>query len=213
MFELALAGFILILIITLFLQHEEVGNQQKIISELRKFKQSEHEVPHQDSIYQQKFQEMEKELTTKAYEDYQELLDQNIQNLQQEYHKSLTEAQMNFKDFLKKLEQETLNSQKDMSDQTGVKVNNILISFEQNLADFLSKAETQSLESINLELKAARQLIDSYKTQQFSIIDENIVAVLERAMSLVLKQKLSLKDEMDLVYEALEKAKLEKFFV
>ncbi len=77
----------------------------------------------------------------------------------------------------------------------------------------MAKAESQSLESISTELRSARDLIESYKSQQFALVDENIVAVLERTMALVLKQKLSLKDHMDLVYEALGKAKLEKFLV
>lgn len=85
--------------------------------------------------------------------------------------------------------------------------------FEQNLSSFLTQTEQKSVAAIELELKAARQLIDTYKAQQLSLVDENIIAMLETTLSLVLTKKLSLKDHVDLVYEALEKAKIEKFIV
>jgi hypothetical protein len=46
-----------------------------------------------------------------------------------------------------------------------------------------------------------------------NVIDENIMAMLEKTLSLVLAKNLDLKDQMDLVYESLEKAKAEKFVV
>jgi hypothetical protein len=91
------------------------------------------------------------------------------------------------------------------------RLNNFLENFESNMSQFFINAEQKSLESINLELKSARNLIDSYKAQQLAIVEENIVAILERTLSIVLKEKLNLKDQVDLVYEALEKAKKEKF--
>jgi hypothetical protein len=60
---------------------------------------------------------------------------------------------------------------------------------------------------------ANMRLIDTYKVQQMNVIDENIMAMLEKTLSLVLAKNLDLKDQMDLVYESLEKAKAEKFVV
>jgi hypothetical protein len=67
--------------------------------------------------------------------------------------------------------------------------------------------------AVDLELRSARQLIDTYKVQQMNVIDENIMAMLEKTLSLVLAKNLDLKDQMDFVYESLEKAKAEKFVV
>ena len=93
------------------------------------------------------------------------------------------------------------------------KVNEVFEKFETQLSDLLNKTQAKSFESIELELKSTRSLIDSYKTQQLTLIDENIIAMLERTLSLVLAKKLTLRDQIDLVYESLEKAKAEKFIV
>ncbi len=84
---------------------------------------------------------------------------------------------------------------------------------ESRLSEFLVQTEQNTTSAIELELKTTRQFIDTYKTRQLKLIDENIIAMMEQTLSLVLGKKLSLKDQLDLVYEALEKAKVEKFIV
>lgn len=91
--------------------------------------------------------------------------------------------------------------------------NELFEKFEENLSNYLTQTQSQSSRAIELELQAARSLIESYKSSQLRVIDENIVAILERTLSIILSKKLSLADQMDLLYKALEKAKAEKFFV
>lgn len=117
-----------------------------------------------------------------------------------------------YEQFLKELQSKSLKSQSDIEESIKNRISGLLFNLEQNLSGFLSSSEQKSIEAINLELKSARQLIDTYKNQQLQIIDENIVAVLERTLSLVMRNKLTLQDQLDLVYDALEKAKTEKFF-
>ncbi len=105
---------------------------------------------------------------------------------------------------------QSLNSQ---NETVKVQISQLFEKFEQSLSDFLIKTQQRSVESIDVELKATRQLIDTYKGEQLKLIDENIIAMLERTLSLVLTKKLTLKDHVDLVYESLEKAKIEKFIV
>jgi guanylate kinase len=105
------------------------------------------------------------------------------------------------------------DSQKQTEENMRTKINELLFKFEENLANFLATSEQKSFEAINLELKSARELIESYKVQQLAIIDENIVSVLEKTLDLVLTEKLSLRNQVDLVYDALYKAKVEKFLV
>ena len=108
----------------------------------------------------------------------------------------------------------TLNSTREKANQVLTqKTQTVFERFEQNLSDFLIQTQQKSTYTIDLEMQAARNLIDTYKRQQLNLIDEHIIAVLERTLSLVLAKKLSLEDQVDLVNEALEKAKAEKFII
>ncbi len=93
------------------------------------------------------------------------------------------------------------------------RINQLFDRVESRLSDFLVQTEQKTTSSIELELKSTRELLETYKNEQLKLIDENIIAMMEQTLSLVLGKKLSLKDQLDLVYEALEKAKVEKFIV
>ena len=83
--------------------------------------------------------------------------------------------------------------------------------FEENLSTYLTSTQQQSSKALDLEMQAARNLIETYKNNQLKLVDENILAILETTLSLVLAKKLSLQDQMELVFDSLEKAKAEKF--
>ncbi len=140
-------------------------------------------------------------------------LEKNFSQFQNLISASLTSSQQKHDQFLVNLEKQSLDWKNLIEQELKSKIENSLISFEQKIADFFAGAERNSEEAINLELKSARELIESYKAQQLKIVDENIVAVLERTLNIILKEKLTLKDQLDLVYEALEKAKVEKFLI
>lgn len=67
--------------------------------------------------------------------------------------------------------------------------------------------------AMDSELAGVRAMIEDYKKQQLSLVEENIIAMLEKTLSLVVGKKISLGDQIDLVYEALDKAKAEKFIM
>jgi len=114
-----------------------------------------------------------------------------------------------FKEYL-----EYLNATREKANQVLTqKTQTVFERFEQNLSDFLIQTQQKSTYTIDLEMQAARNLIDTYKRQQLNLIDEHIIAVLERTLSIVLAKKLSLEDQVDLINEALEKAKTEKFII
>lgn len=157
--------------------------------------------------------EQYKEKLSESIKQVDNKLDLTLEALQAQMTSNLNSLQEVHKKFVNNLEEMALNEQKNTQERINTKINEMLLNFEQNLTGFLSNSEQKSLEAINIEVRSARQLIDNYKAQQLAIIDENIVSVLERTLELVLKEKLTLKNQLDLVYEALEKAKVEKFFV
>jgi hypothetical protein len=152
------------------------------------------------------------------------VVNQDIQKKQAEFDQfmahltsvldSKTDASVNqFASFLENLKQQSQKSQAADWEGAKTRVNELFESFETKLADFLLQTEQKMMLSVDLELKSARQLIDTYKVQQMNIIDENIVSMLEKTLSMVLAKNLNLKDQMDLVYESLERAKTESFLV
>ncbi len=129
------------------------------------------------------------------------------------FKEELTQAEQEYLNYLKFLK-ESADTAKNAGDEAiRERVEGIFVKFEEKLTDFLTQTQERSVETIDLEIKAARQLLDTYKQQQLKVVDENIIAMLERTLALVLAKKLTLSDQVDLVYESLEKAKMEKFII
>lgn len=151
----------------------------------------------------------ERHKTLKVQEEFQKNLNESLNESKQ----AITAAQgqlLAFMQDLQKRSNEFEEAQKAAGEQ---RINQLFDRVEGRLSDFLIQTEQKTTSSIELELKSTRELIEAYKNEQLKLIDENIIAMMEQTLSLVLGKKLSLKDQLDLVYEALEKAKVEKFVV
>lgn len=126
---------------------------------------------------------------------------------------TITTAQANLLLFMQDLQKRSAEFEEASKKAGEARINQLFDRVENRLSDFLVQTAQKTTSSIELELKSTRQLIESYKNEQLKLIDENIIAMMEKTMSIVLAKKLSLKDQLELVYEALEKAKVEKFVV
>jgi len=147
--------------------------------------------------------------TNKASTEFQASLSEILNQMEQ----SITSSVEQHQQFLSGLQTKAESSRVEVEEQAKKRADQLFANFEERLSDFLIQTEQKSTTSIELELRSARQLIETYKTEQLKLIDENIVAVMEKTLSLVLNKKLSLKEQLDLIYEALEKAKAEKFII
>ncbi len=147
--------------------------------------------------------------TSKLEQEYSKKLTENVnQSLQ-----GVTAAQSQLIQFMADLQIRSQELEESSRASVEQRINQMFANLEERLSNFLISTEQKTTTSIELELKAARNLIDSYKSQQLKLIDENIIAMMEQTLSIVLTKKMSLKDQLDLIYEALEKAKVEKFIV
>lgn len=152
--------------------------------------------------------------------DYQDKLLQSIKTSEDLLSKEVTsaqkvlsEAEKEYLKFLDSLKVHTVQLEQQTQQLAINRMSQLFENFERRITDFLVKAQSSTSHSIELELRSARQLIETYKNQQLALIDENIVAMMEQTLAAVLGKKLSLKDQLDLVYEALEKAKIDKFII
>lgn len=145
--------------------------------------------------------------TSKFEQEYSQKLAEVLNQSQQ----TVTTAQDQLLQFMKDLQIRSEEFEEAQKSAGAQRINQLFDNIESKLADFLIQTEQKTVSSIELELKGARQLVDTYKDEQLRLIDENILAMMEQTLSIVLSKKLSLKDQLDLIYEALEKAKVEKF--
>jgi uncharacterized membrane protein len=148
-----------------------------------------------------------------GFKDYLTSLEGSVKSHIEQTNQKVALAEQNYEKFLQNLVDISQKTQLQSIEGAKIKVDKLFEDFEVKLADFLLQSEQKMMLAVDLELRSARQLIDTYKVQQMNVIDENIMAMLEKTLSLVLAKNLDLKDQMDLVYESLEKAKAEKFVV
>ncbi|HBQ50570.1 TPA: hypothetical protein DD690_01140 [Candidatus Daviesbacteria bacterium] len=147
--------------------------------------------------------------TSKLEEEYS----RQLQAVLNQSQRAITASQNQLLQFMQDLQKRSGEFEQASQSSGQERINQLFERLETKLSDFLIQTEQKTTSSIELELKAARQLLDTYKSEQLKLIDENIMAMMEQTLSLVLAKKLSLKDQLDLIYEALEKAKIEKFIV
>lgn len=147
--------------------------------------------------------------TQKMEEDFKKSLDSALNESKQ----AITGAQAQLLAFMQDLQKRSREFEEASKTSGEQRINQLFDRVENRLSEFLIQTEQKTTSSIELELKSARELVEAYKNEQLRLIDENIVAMMEQTLSLVLGKKLSLKDQLDLVYEALERAKVEKFIV
>ena len=147
--------------------------------------------------------------TSKMEDEYSKKLSEIINRSQS----SITASQTQLIQFMQDLQKRSSEFEEAGRQSVEQRINQMFGRLEEKLSDFLISTEQKTTQSIDLEVKAARNLIEGYKQQQLRLIDENIIAMMEQTLNLVLAKKLSLKDQVELVYEALGKAKIEKFVV
>lgn len=136
-----------------------------------------------------------------------------LQNLVQSSETSITLSQNQLVHFFEELQKRGTKFEETSKSATEQRIDQLFERLETRMSDFLIQTEQKTTASIDLELKATRELIETYKSQQLKLIDENIVAMMEQTINIVLGKKLSLQNQLELVYEALEKAKIEKFVI
>src|SRR3989344_3650082 len=110
----------------------------------------------------------------------------------QEIKSSLEKSTKEFENYLSFLKTESDAQKNNNAEMIKQQISQTFVKFEENLSQYLINTQQRSLQSIELELKATRGLIETYKQQQLKIINENIIAMLEKTLSLVLAKKMCL---------------------
>ena len=89
------------------------------------------------------------------------------------------------------------------------KANKVMEQSQKVLNSFGGELHEKVKQQIEDELAHTKTSIADYRRQRLKVLDENIVEILEKTMRLALGSKLTLSEQSDLIYKALEDAKKE----
>lgn len=148
--------------------------------------------------------ELTKEFQTHLASVEKALSDQLIRNTEHAeatYEEFINGAQNAIKEHVKA-------NEKMLSDKSNAMVEKT----SEMLGVFTKELEEKVKADIEKKMIEATNEIEQYKLTRIRVIDERIVDVLEEVLQIVLEKKLTLADQSDLVYKALEQAKREHAF-
>lgn len=83
---------------------------------------------------------------------------------------------------------------------------------ESLLTKFTASLEAKVKGDVEKELAATSAEIEQYKQNRMRVIDERIIDILEAVLQVALEKKMTLADQSELIYKALEDAKKEHAF-
>lgn len=149
----------------------------------------------------------------KYLEGYDREFEETLNQIYSHLNQRIGEIESKFASFVTELEENAKQNNQKIDASFATLIKEIGVKLEDNMKTFLEETQKKSVQQLQMELSSARQVIDTYKTTQMRLIDENILAVLERTLALVLNKNLPLQDQLDLISDAFDQAKKEKFFI
>jgi hypothetical protein len=121
-------------------------------------------------------------------------------------------AEQTYEEFIQGAEKAIKDHVKANEAMLSEKSNAMVAQTEEMLRQFTRDLEEKVKAEIEKKMGEATGEIEQYKLTRIRVIDERIVDVLEEVLAVVLEKKLTLADQSDLVYKALEQAKREHAF-
>lgn len=145
-------------------------------------------------------------------DQFQQHLDTIEKSLQDQLDRSAKHADEAYEDFIASAEQSINNhitqNQKMLEDKAQAMIERT----ESLLTSFTADLESKVKGDVEKELAAASAEVEEYKKNRMRIVDERIVDILEAVLRVTLEKKMSLADQSELIYKALEDAKREHAF-
>ena len=149
----------------------------------------------------------EKLLSTKIVDSYRTDIEKLENEIQQKFEKNTLEADKVYKEFLASIENKitaSLTANQKILDQ---KATEFIDTAGKSLTEYTQELESRIKNQIEGEMQKANGEIEEYKIHRRKVLDEKIVDILEEVLRLTIDKKLSLSDQSDFIYKALEEAK------
>ncbi len=132
--------------------------------------------------------------------------------LRQQFETSAKEAETAYLTYIQSLE-ETIRTQVTANQKVvAEKADAMVMQSKHLMEESIASVQERVKQEVETELAKVRGEIADYRERRMRVIDERIIELLEDVLRVVLEKKLSLSEQSDLVYHALEEAKRDHAF-
>lgn len=160
-----------------------------------------------DKFLNKQSQEVEKILNHKL-DDFDSKVGKSLSLIEDKIKKSESEYNNLISLLTNKTERQLSKHEKTLS-QKVEKISEELDNFSSNLAQEIKKEINTHLSH---RFEEANEIIETYRRERIRLINERIIALVERATQIAINKKMSVEEQTDLIYKALEEAKKEGIF-
>lgn len=153
-----------------------------------------------------------KEEVEKVRREHEKTLTEIFEKIKTESTQKMGTTQSAYADYIKSLEERIVADLNENRTVLREKTDQLFSQSLELLQKFIGDLQSSTQTQLDAEIGNARKIVDEYRRQRLEIIDENIVAILEKTLNIALGKVLTLGEQTELVYEALERAKKENIF-
>jgi len=141
-------------------------------------------------------------------ESYRRKIDELAKDVESSFTQHARGAEKIYSDysetFQKQFEEKTKSVEKNMKDLSD--------QFTSVFSEIKEEGKLRISEQIDKEIKDIKEVVDAYKKSRLTLVDNQIVTLVEKTASIVLKKNMSLKDHADVIIKALSDAKQKNIF-
>lgn len=115
------------------------------------------------------------------------------------------------RDYEEKLAAAVEKSQREIEKIVQDSITKSMTGFDLKLAEVIAKIENDRLKEAGTKADITREEIEKYKKERFARLDNQIAKIVGDTVAKVMNKKLDINEQMNSIYEALERAKEENF--
>ena len=151
--------------------------------------------------------------TDKITRKYTERLQVFESMMEKEFEMSLQKVDKDYKDLITSTEKTISKHVAENQKLLEEKANTLIISAQHSLNMFVEDVQKNVKDQVAKELAAARSFVDEYKQRRLAVVDNSVLEILEKTLSITLAKSLSIQDKSEFIYKALEEAKSQHIFI
>jgi hypothetical protein len=145
--------------------------------------------------------------------DYKKHLEEVEKALSDQFAHAAASAEEAYKTFIAQSEDAIKKQISDNHELLAAKSQAMIDQSKTQMDAFTADVQGKIKALVETEITNAKTEIEEYKTARIAIINERIIDILEEVMTVTLAKKLTLSDQSELVYRALDEAKKNNAFV